>query len=301
LLKEGNVLVIWFDNENSYYDVQLKLARRDILQQYDNFIFYPWDLKNKADVEQIFVNHTIDKVCHLAAQAGVRYSLENPGAYIDSNIVGFQHIIDLSKDHKVKNFVYASSSSVYGANTKQPFSVEDRVDHPISLYAATKKSNELVAYTYSHLYKLPTTGLRFFTVQWPYGRPDMAYFKFTKNIFAWKEIDIYNNGAMQRDFTDIEDIVDGVIKSIDMVCDYEIFNLWNDRPIALEDMIALLEKYIGIKAKRNYMPIQQWDVVSTWADIDHTKKVLGRQPTINIEDTIQKFVAWYREFYTITA
>lgn len=291
--------VIWFDNENDYYDVNLKLARREILEKYDNFIFYKWDLKNKSDLEKVFDENKIWKVCHLAAQAGVRYSLENPNAYIDSNIIWFQNIIDLSKDHKVENFVYASSSSVYGANKKQPFWVSDKVDTPVSLYAATKKSNELIAHTYNHLYNLPTTWLRFFTVQWPYGRPDMAYFKFTKAILEWKTIDVYNNWQMQRDFTDVDDIVDGVIKSIDKISQYEIFNLWNDTPTKLEDMILLLEKYTWVKAQKNYMPMQDWDVVSTWADIEHTKNTLWWQPTIKIEDTIKKFVEWYREFYKV--
>jgi len=291
--------IIWFDNENDYYDVNLKLARRKILEKYENFTFYKWDLKNKSDLEKIFKENKIDKVFHPAAQAWVRYSLENPKAYIDSNIVWFHNIIELSKDYKVKNFVYASSSSVYGANKKQPFSVEDRVDNPVSLYAATKKSNELIAYTYHHLYNLPTTWLRFFTVQWPYWRPDMAYFKFTKKIFDWEVIDIYNHGKMERDFTDIEDIVDWVVKSIDKISDYEIFNLWNDTPTKLEDMISLLEKYIWIKAKRNYIWMQDWDVKSTWADIEHTKEVLWWEPKIKIEETIKRFVEWYKEFYNI--
>lgn len=289
--------IIWFDNENDYYDVNLKYARRKILEEYENFKFYKWDLKDKCVLEKIFKENKIDKVFHPAAQAGVRYSLENPQAYIDSNIMWFHNIIELAKDYKVKNFVYASSSSVYGANKKQPFSVEDKVDNPVSLYATTKKSNELIAYTYHHLYNLPTTWLRFFTVQWPYWRPDMAYFKFTKKIFEWEPIDIYNNWKMERDFTDIEDIVDWVIKALNKISDYEIFNLWNDTPTKLEDMISLLEKHIWIKAKRNYMWMQDWDVKSTWADINHTKEVLLWEPKIEIEETIRRFVEWYRGFY----
>jgi len=299
LLEEWNTKIIWFDNENDYYDINLKIARRNILEKFDNFKFYKWDLANLEDLEKVFEENKIDKICNLAAQAGVRYSIENPNAYIQSNLVWFWNIIELAKDYKVKNFVYASSSSVYWANKKQPFSVDDRVDNPVSLYAATKKSNELIAHSYSHIFNLPCTGLRFFTVQWPYGRPDMAYFKFTKKIFEWDEIDIYNHWKMQRDFTDIEDIVDWVIKALNNIAKYEIFNLWNDTPTALEDMISLLEKNIWIKAKRNYIWMQDWDVKSTWADIEHTKEVLNWEPKIRIEDTIKKFVDWYREFYNI--
>ena len=299
LLEKWNTKIIWFDLENDYYDINLKLARRKILENFDNFIFYKWNLANKSNLEKVFKENKIDKVCNLAAQAGVRYSIENPSAYIESNLVWFGNIIELAKDYKVKNFVYASSSSVYWANKKQPFSVDDRVDNPVSLYAATKKSNELIAHSYAHIFGLPCTGLRFFTVQWSYGRPDMAYFKFTKKIFEGEQIDIYNHGKMQRDFTDIDDIVEWVIKVLNKVSKYEIFNLWNDTPTALEDMISLLEKNIWIKAKRNYIWMQDWDVKSTWADIEHTKKVLWWEPKIKIEDTIKKFVDWYREFYNV--
>lgn len=299
LLEEWNTKIIWFDNENDYYDVNLKILRRKILEGFDNFKFYKGDLACKEDLKKVFKENNIDKVCNLAAQAWVRYSIENPKAYIQSNIVWFQNILEFSVKHKIKNFVYASSSSVYWDNKKQPFSVEDRVDNPVSLYAATKKSNELIAHSYHHIYGLPMTWLRFFTVQGPYGRPDMAYFKFTKNIFEWKEIDIYNHWKMQRDFTDIDDIVEWVIKSLDKISPYEIFNLWNDTPTKLEYMIELLEKNIWIKAKRNYVWMQDWDVKSTWADIEHTRKILGWEPKIKIEDTIKKFVGWYREFYKL--
>ena len=299
LLEEWNTKVIWFDIENDYYDVDLKLARRNILEKFDNFKFYKWDLAILEDIQKVFEENKIDKVCNLAAQAGVRYSIENPSAYIQSNLVWFWNLIELASKHKVKNFVYASSSSVYGANKKQPFSVEDRVDNPVSLYAATKKSNELIAHSYHNIYNLPCTWLRFFTVQWPYGRPDMAYFKFTKKIFNWEPIDIYNHWKMQRDFTDIDDIVEWVIKVLNTISDYEIFNLWNDTPTSLEYMIELLEKNIWIKAKRNYIWMQDGDVKSTWADIEHTKEVLNWQPKIKIEDTIKKFVDWYREFYNV--
>ncbi len=299
LLEEWNTKVIWFDVENDYYDVNLKFARREILEKFNNFKFYKWNLSKQEDLKKIFDENKIDKVCNLAAQAWVRYSIENPQAYVESNLVGFYNILELSKQYKVKNFVYASSSSVYGMNKKQPFSENDRVDNPISLYAATKKSNELIAHTYSHLYNLPTTGLRFFTVQWPYGRPDMAYFKFTKKIFEWDKIDIYNQWKMERDFTDIEDIVEWVIKVLNTISPYEIFNLWNDTPTQLEDMITFLEKNIWIKARRNYIWMQDWDVKSTWADISHTKEVLWWEPKIKIEDTLEKFVKWYKEFYWV--
>ena len=292
LLEEWNTNIVWFDSENDYYDVNLKITRRKQLLEFKNFKFYKWNLANNDELSKVFKENKIDRVCHLAAQAWVRYSIENPKVYIESNLVWFQNIIQLAKENNIKNFVYASSSSVYWANIKQPFSVEDRVDNPISLYAATKKSNELIAHTYSHLFNLPTTWLRFFTVQWPYGRPDMAYFKFTKKIFDWETIDVYNHGKMERDFTDIDDIVGWVIKSLNTISKYEIFNLWNDTPTKLEDMISLLEKYIWIKAKRNYIWMQDWDVKSTWADIEHTKKVLWWQPKIKIEDTIEKFVNW---------
>ena len=299
LLEEWNTIIVWFDSENDYYDVNLKISRRSILEKFENFKFYKWNLANNNDLLKVFKENKIDRICHLAAQAWVRYSIENPKVYIESNLVWFQNIIQLAKENNIKNFVYASSSSVYWANTKQPFSVDDRVDNPISLYAATKKSNELIAHTYSHLFNLPTTWLRFFTVQGPYGRPDMAYFKFTKKIFDWEIIDIYNHGKMERDFTDIDDIIDWIIKSLNKISKYEIFNLWNDTPTKLEDMISLLEKNIWIKAKRNYIWMQDWDVKSTWADIGHTKNVLWWEPKIKIEDTIEKFVKWYKKYYKV--
>lgn len=299
LLDIWNTKIIGFDIENDYYDINLKNSRRKILESFDNFKFYKWDLAKQEELKKVFDENKIDKVCNLAAQAWVRYSIENPKVYIESNLIWFYNILELSKQNKVKNFVYASSSSVYWMNKKQPFSVTDRVDNPISLYAATKKSNELIAHTYSHLYNIPTTWLRFFTVQWPYGRPDMAYFKFTKKIFEGTPIDIYNHGKMERDFTDIEDIVEWVIKVLNTISDCEIFNLWNDTPTRLEHMITLLEKNIWIKAKRNYIGMQDWDVKSTWADIEHTKNVLWWKPTIKIEETIEKFVNWYKEYYKV--
>lgn len=289
--------IIWFDNENDYYDVNLKHARRKILEQDPNFIFYQGALESLSDLSQIFENHKVDKVLNLAAQAGVRYSLINPFAYIQSNLVGFHNIIELSKQHKVKNFVYASSSSVYGSNEKQPFSVEDSVDHPISLYAATKKSNELIAHSYSHLFGLPTIGLRFFTVYGPWGRPDMAMFIFADRILKWEAIDVFNHGKMRRDFTYIDDIVDGIIKSLTLETKYEIFNLGSDRPVDLEYVISLIEQNLWIKAIKNYLPLQAGDVPSTSADILHTTKVLWWKPQFSVEKGIENLIVWYKNFY----
>ena len=287
--------IIGFDNENDYYDTNLKLARKKDLESYKNFKFYKWNLENIEDLKKVFEENKINKVCNLAAQAGVRYSLKNPFAYIQTNLVWFHNIIELSKQYKIKNFVYASSSSVYGKNKKQPFSVEDRVDNPISLYAATKKSNELIAHTYSHLFWLPTTWLRFFTVYGPYGRPDMAMFIFAKKILNWEKIPVFNYGKMKRDFTYIDDIVDWIIKSLNTISDYEIFNLWNDNPVELEYVISLIEKNLWKKAIKDYLPIQPGDVPATWADISHTKEKLWWKPTTSIEEWIEKFINWFKK------
>lgn len=292
--------VIWVDCENDYYDVQLKTDRRSILSSFSNFQFYHISIWNLEDLENIFETHLIDKVCHLAAQAGVRYSIENPFAYIEANIVWFHNIIFLAQKYKVQNFVYASSSSVYGKNEKQPFSIDDRVDHPISLYAATKKSNEIIAHSYSHIYGLPTTGLRFFTVYGEYSRPDMAMLKFALKMKHGEEIEVYNNGEMKRDFTYIDDIVDGILKSLDSNFHYEIFNLWNDKPVNLEYMIWLLEKNLWIKANKIYLPLQAWDVLSTWSDIDYTKQKLDWQPQTSIEVWVEKFCEWFRKYYKLS-
>ncbi len=297
LLKEWNTKIIWFDSENDYYDVNLKIARREELLKFENFKFYKWKLENFDDLKKVFEENKIDKVCNLAAQAGVRYSLENPFAYIQANLVWFHNIIELSKEYKVENFVYASSSSVYWKNEKIPFSVEDNVDHPISLYAATKKSNELIAHTYSHLYNLPTTWLRFFTVYGPYGRPDMAMFIFANKISKWEKIDVYNHWKMKRDFTYIDDIVDWVIKSLDTISNYEVFNLWNHNTVELETMISLIEKELWKKAQKNYMDIQPWDVPATWADVDHTYKKLWWKAQTSIEEGVKNFIDWYNTFY----
>jgi len=298
LLEEGNTKIIWFDSENDYYDVNLKIARRKQLLEFENFKFYKWNLANLEDLTKVFSENKIDKVCNLAAQAWVRYSLENPAAYIQSNIVWFANLIELAKNNNIKNFVYASSSSVYWKNEKQPFSVDDRVDNPISLYAASKKSNELIAHTYSHLFKLPTTWLRFFTVYGPYGRPDMAMFIFAKNITEWKSIPVFNHGKMKRDFTYIDDIVDGIIKSLDTISEYEVFNLWNHNTVELEYMIGLIEKWIWKTAIKDYKWMQPWDVAATWADVDHTYKKLWWKAKTSIEQWVENFVEWYKKFYS---
>ncbi len=298
LLESGNT-VIGVDNENDYYDVSLKHYRRKLLEKHERFSFYLWGLEDNNFLEKVFSENKIDKVCNLAAQAGVRYSLENPRTYIESNLLGFFNIIELSKKYNIKNFVYASSSSVYGANEKIPFSESDNVDHPVSIYAATKKSNELIAHTYSHLYKLPTTGLRFFTVYGPLGRPDMAPDIFTRKICAWETIDVYNFGKMQRDFTYIDDIVAGVILALDTISHYEVFNLWNHNPVELERFIEILEENIGKKAIKNYMEIQPGDVPRTFADIDHTYDILWWKAKTSLEEWLQKFVTSYREYYKV--
>ncbi len=296
-LLEDGVEVIGYDSVNNYYDPTLKEARLKILQEFDNFTFYRKNLCDFDALEIVFKNHSIKKVCNLAAQAGVRYSLTNPFAYQKSNIEGFLNIIELSKRAKIENFVYASSSSVYGKNKKLPFSISDNVDHPISLYAASKKANELIAHTYSHLYELPTTGLRFFTVYGPYGRPDMALFIFTKKILAGEPIEVYNHGNMKRDFTYVDDIVNGIISALNHPFDYEVFNLGNHRSENLMDFIGLIEENLGKKAEIKFMPIQPGDVPETFADINHARKKLGFEPTTTIEAGIKRFVDWYKNYY----
>lgn len=289
--------IIWIDNENDYYDVSLKEARRNILLKYSNFKFYKLDICDINWLDKIFKENQIDKVVNLAAQAWVRYSISNPFVYIQSNLVWFHNTLFLSKEYKVKNFVYASSSSVYWNNEKQPFSVEDNVDHPISLYAATKKSNELIAHTYSHIFWLPTIWLRFFTVYWPRSRPDMAMLKFAHKISKWETIDVYNYGKMKRDFTYIDDIVDWIIKALNYDTTYDVFNLWSDSPIELEYLITLLEENLWKKANKNYMPLQDWDVLETSADIDYTKEKLWWEPRFRMEEWVKRFCDWYKEFY----
>ncbi|UCG21066.1 MAG: NAD-dependent epimerase [Deltaproteobacteria bacterium] len=296
LLERGD-RVLGLDNLNDYYDVSLKKARLRLLQDNEDFNFYKEDLANREGLSRIFGQNKIQVVCNMAAQAGVRYSLENPFAYQSSNVEGFLNIIHLSQEHKVENFVYASSSSVYGSNEKVPFSVRDRVDNPISLYAATKKANELIAHTYSHLYSLPCSGLRLFTVYGPWGRPDMALFIFTKAITKNQPIEVYNFGKMRRDFTYIDDIVQGVLASMDRPVPYAIYNLGNSRAVDLLYFIECIEKELGKKAEKKLLPMQPGDVVETYADISESERDLGFHPTTRIEEGIASFINWYRSFY----
>jgi UDP-glucuronate 4-epimerase len=289
--------VLGLDNLNDYYDVSLKEARLHLLQDYESFTFYKEDLANREGLTKVFEQNKIQLVCNMAAQAGVRYSLENPFAYERSNLEGFLNIIHLSQEHKVENFVYASSSSVYGANKKVPFSVQDRVDNPISLYAATKKANELVAHTYSHLYSLPCSGLRLFTVYGPWGRPDMALFIFTKAITKNQPIEVYNFGKMKRDFTYIDDIVQGVLASMDRPVPYAVYNLGNSRAVDLLYFIECIEKELGKKAEKKMLPMQPGDVVETYADISESERDLGFQPATRIEEGIASFINWYKSYY----
>jgi UDP-N-acetyl-D-glucosamine/UDP-N-acetyl-D-galactosamine dehydrogenase len=305
LLKEGYT-VIGLDNLNDYYDVSLKRSRLAILQKNENFIFLEASIEDKEAIKKLFSEHWMPIVVHLAAQAGVRYSLENPEAYISSNIVGFMNILEACRNHNVEHLIYASSSSVYGSNTKMPFSVQDRVDHPISLYAATKKANELMAHTYSYLYNLKTTGLRFFTVYGPWGRPDMALFKFTKAILEGQEIDIYNYGKMKRDFTYIDDIIEGIFRLINKgdttseeKVPYKVYNIGNNQPVELMKFISILEDKLGKKAKKNFLPIQAGDVPETFADIDDLMRDVGFRPETPIEKGIEQFVEWYKSYYKI--
>ncbi|MBA2665320.1 MAG: NAD-dependent epimerase [Bradymonadaceae bacterium] len=316
LLDRGDQ-VVGLDNLNDYYDVNLKHARLEQLTGHENFSFHKIDLADRAAIEQLFAAQKFERVVHLAAQAGVRYSLINPQAYIDSNIVGFVNILEGCRHHAVAHLTYASSSSVYGSNTKMPFSVHDNVDHPVSLYAASKKANELMAHTYSHLFGLPTTGLRFFTVYGPWGRPDMALFLFTKAILEGRPIDVFNHGAMQRDFTYVDDIVEGVIRVSDKVASpnpdwssmapdpgtsatpYRIYNIGNSNPVALMDMIGALEDCLGQKAAKNMLPMQPGDVPATFADVDDLSRDVGFKPATSIEDGIAHFVAWYRDYYRV--
>lgn len=308
LVSQGHE-VLGVDNINDYYDPNLKRARVARLADSSLFELQELDIAS-PDLNQVFASFKPERVVNLAAQAGVRYSLENPQAYIDANIVGFTNILELCRHHNVGHLVYASSSSVYGGNTKQPFSVDDRVDYPISLYAATKKANELMAHTYSHLFELPTTGLRFFTVYGPWGRPDMALFLFTKAILDGKPINVFNNGDMMRDFTYVDDIVEGVIRVLDAPptpesgtsitkAPYRVFNIGNSSPVALMDMIAALESALGKTAEKNFMPMQPGDVRSTVADVTSLEAAVGFKPATTIEAGIGHFVDWYREYYSV--
>ncbi|MEZ5511720.1 MAG: NAD-dependent epimerase [Gammaproteobacteria bacterium] len=316
LLARGDK-VIGLDNLNDYYDVSLKEARLARLQGQPNFTFIKAGLEDREAVNDLFRTHQPQRVVNLAAQAGVRYSLENPLAYIDANIVGFTNILEGCRHHGVEHLVYASSSSVYGANTRMPFSVHDNVDHPVSLYAASKKANELMAHTYSHLFNLPTTGLRFFTVYGPWGRPDMALFMFTKAILAGKPIDVFNYGKHRRDFTYIDDIVEGVIRTLDNVAQpnpawsgdqpdpgtsrapYRIYNIGSNRPVELLRYIEVLEECLGKKAEKNLLPLQPGDVPDTYADVDALAEDVGYRPSTPVEEGVRRFVDWYRGHYKV--
>ncbi|GAB6035268.1 NAD-dependent epimerase [Galenea microaerophila] len=317
LLKKGHT-VIGIDNLNDYYDPALKRARLAEIAHFcqthaiaDAFEFIEMDIADRTATQALFETQSFDRVIHLAAQAGVRYSIENPHAYVDSNLVGFVNILEGCRQQKTAHLVYASSSSVYGMNTKIPFSTQDRVDYPISLYAATKKSNELMAHTYSHLYGIPTTGLRFFTVYGPWGRPDMAYFSFTKKILAGQPIDVFNHGQMERDFTYIDDIVEGVVRVMDHIPEkrgseittaqapYAIYNIGNNQPITLERFIQAIEKATGKSAIRNNLPMQPGDVPRTFADVDDLISDVDFKPKTEIEDGMNRFVQWYRDFYSL--
>jgi len=314
-LLDDNYNIIGLDNLNNYYDIKLKESRLNILKKYNNFMFYKASLEDKEAVNSIFELNDISVVINLAAQAGVRYSLENPMAYIDSNIVGFINILEACRHNKVKHLIYASSSSVYGLNTHIPFSVHDNIDHPISLSAATKKSNELMAHVYSHLFTLPTTGLRFFTVYGPWGRPDMALFMFTKSIFEDKPIRVFNNGNMMRDFTYIDDIIEGIVRLIPKAPEvnpnwnsvnpdpgtssapFKIYNIGNNNPVKLSRFIEIIEEKVGKKAIKEYLPLQPGDVPATYADIDDLMRDVGFKPSTPIEDGIDRFVRWFKEYY----
>ncbi|MER1702122.1 NAD-dependent epimerase/dehydratase family protein [Proteus mirabilis] len=305
--------VIGIDNLNNYYDVSLKKSRLQFLLNSDKFQFITCDITNTEKVISLFVKEKFDRVIHLAAQAGVRYSLQNPFAYADSNLSGHLAILEGCRQANVKHLVYASSSSVYGMSEQTPFSTDMPTDHPVSLYAATKKANELMAHSYSHLYQLPTTGLRFFTVYGPWGRPDMALFKFTKAILAGEPIDVYNNGNLSRDFTFIDDIVEGVIRISDIIpqadpengslspaqsrAPYRLYNIGNGQPVKLTDFITALEKSLGKKAIKNFLPMQAGDVYTTWADTEDLFKVTGYRPQVSIEQGVQAFVDWYQSYY----
>jgi len=313
LLKDGYG-VIGVDNVNDYYDIGLKESRLELLEQFEQFEFYRESIENSDAIQDIFHKHKFQHVIHLAAQAGVRYSLVNPRAYIDANIVGFLNILEGCRHTQVKHLIYASSSSVYGGNKETPFKTSHNVDHPVSLYAATKKANELMAHTYSHLYQIPTTGLRFFTVYGPWGRPDMALFLFTKAILDDEPIQVFNYGQMVRDFTYVDDIVEAIIRLVPFIpqpndqwgegCDcstsfapYKIYNIGNHQPIQLETFIDVLEDKLHKKAKREYMPIQPGDVTKTFSDVKDLERDIGFKPETKVEDGVEAFVKWYRWYY----
>jgi len=316
LLDLGNE-VMGIDNHNDYYSPELKEARVERLKKYSNYQHHKIDLSDRKSLDNLFKSFKPQKVINLAAQAGVRYSIENPLAYINSNIVGFAHILENCRHHKIKHLVYASTSSVYGANTKMPFSEHDSVNHPLSVYAASKKSNELMAHTYSYLHQLPTTGLRFFTVYGPWGRPDMALFKFTKAILQEKPIEVFNHGKHTRDFTYIDDIVEGIIKTLDKPAignpkwnsnqpdpasskaPWKVYNIGNNKPVQLMDYINALEKNLNKKAKINFLPLQPGDVPDTYANTDNLKEKFNYKPSTSVFEGISAFVKWYKDYYQV--
>ncbi|ABD79880.1 NAD-dependent epimerase [Saccharophagus degradans] len=316
LLARGDT-VVGIDNINDYYDPNIKLARLERLNKHEAFEFQKLDLADRGGMETLFSNHQFDRVVNLAAQAGVRYSIENPHAYVDSNIVGFLNILEGCRHTNVPHLSYASSSSVYGANTLQPFSEHHNVDHPVALYAASKKANELMAHSYSSLYKLPTTGLRFFTVYGPWGRPDMALFLFTKGILEGKPINIFNNGEMYRDFTYIDDIIEGVVRVTNKIAEpnplwtgdkpdpatsyapFKVYNIGNNNPVKLMDFVEAIENELGIKAIKNMMPMQAGDVPGTSADVQSLMDDVGFKPEITVQQGIKQFVGWYKEYFKV--
>lgn len=316
LLARGDE-VVGIDNLNDYYEVSLKEARLARLTGHANFRFIKMDIADRPAMAQLFASEKFDRVIHLAAQAGVRYSIKNPNAYVDSNLVGFVNVLEGCRHNQVAHLVYASSSSVYGGNTKMPFSEHDSVDHPVSLYAATKKANELMAHTYSHLYNLPTTGLRFFTVYGPWGRPDMSPFLFAGAMLASRPIDVFNHGNMRRDFTHIDDIVEGVIRTMDRVAEanpeyqsdeadpatshapYRVFNIGNNDPVQLLDFIGAIESALGITAEKRFLPMQDGDVPATFADTQLLNEWVGFAPSTPIQQGVDNFVAWYRDYYKL--
>jgi UDP-glucuronate 4-epimerase len=309
--------VVGIDNLNNYYDVGLKMARLDLLAGKPAFQFIKLDLADREGMAQLFAEHQFQRVIHLGAQAGVRYSLENPLAYADSNLIGHINVLEGCRHNKVEHLLYASSSSVYGLNRKLPFATEDSVDHPISLYAATKKANELMSHSYSHLYGLPTTGLRFFTVYGPWGRPDMALFKFTKAILAGENIDVYNHGEMYRDFTYIDDIAEAIVRLQAIIpqpnaawtveqgspasssAPYRVYNIGNSNPVKLMEYISALEQALGIEARKNMLPMQPGDVLDTSADTAELYRVIGFKPETGVEEGVKRFVEWYKSFYKV--
>ena len=314
LLERGDD-VVGLDNLNDYYDVGLKQARLDLLEPYPAFSFCKADLADRAAMDAVFDDHEPERVVHLGAQAGVRYSLENPAAYVDSNVVGTLHVLEGCRHHDVQHLVFASTSSVYGAHTNMPFSVHHNVDHPLSLYAATKKSTELMAHAYANLFGVPVTGLRFFTVYGPFGRPDMALFAFTRNILAGKPIDIFNHGKHKRDFTYVDDIVEGVVRTLDRVAEpnpdwdpsapdpasssapYRVYNIGNQAPVELMRYVEVLEACLGRKAEKNLLPLQPGDVAETFADVQALVDDVGYRPATPVEDGVARFVEWYLEYY----